>query len=196
MATGWRDPERLDERTGDLLDRARAGDREALDQLFARHLPILRRWASGKLPVWARDLADTADLVQDTLIDTFKHLDRFENRGEGALQAYLRQAVINRIRNELRRLARRGTGQMLDSAIEDEGTSPLDAAIGQQMMDQYDAALDRLEPEQREAVISRVELGLSYDEIAQVLRKPTANAARMTVVRALLRLADEMKRPR
>ena len=194
MALHSPDPEPDEEHTSDLLDRARAGDREALDQLFARHLPILRRWATGRLPLWARDLADTADLVQDTLIDTLKHLDRFEYRGDGALQAYLRQAVINRIRNELRRLARRGPAGALDSAIQDQGTSPLEAAIGEQTMAQYDAGLDRLSPEQCEAVIARVELGLSYDEIAKVLGKPTANAARMTVVRALLRLAEEMKR--
>lgn len=189
------DPDDREPATSDLLDRARAGDADALDQLFARHLPGLKRWASGRLPRWARDIADTTDLLQDTLVDTLKHLDRFEYRGDGALQAYLRQAVMNRIRNELRRLARRGVAGTLDSALEDQGTSPLEAAIGQQTLARYEAGLERLRPEDREAVVSRVELGLSYDELAEVLSKPTANAARMTVVRALLRLAEEMKRP-
>ena len=88
----------------DLLERARAGDASALDALMARHLPRLRRWASGRLPRWARDVADTQDLVQDTLLQTFKRIDRFEPRGEGALQAYLRQGVLNRIRDEYRRI--------------------------------------------------------------------------------------------
>jgi RNA polymerase sigma factor (sigma-70 family) len=181
--------------TADLFDRARAGDREALDEIFERHLPMLRRWASGRLPRWARDLTDTADLVQDTLTDSLKHLDRFEHRGEGAFLAYLRQAVINRIRNELRRTVRRGVAAPLDSGLEEHGTSPLEAAIGSEMLAQYDAALERLTPEEREAVLARVEVGLGYEEIARVLGKPTANAARMTVVRALVRLAEEMKRP-
>jgi RNA polymerase sigma-70 factor (ECF subfamily) len=181
--------------TSDLLDRARAGDAEALEQVFARHLPGLKRWASGRLPRWARDIADTTDLLQDTLVDTLKRLDRFEYRGDGALQAYLRQAVMNRIRNEFRRLARRGVAGTLDSGLEDQGTSPLEAAIGQQTLARYEAGLQRLKPEEREAVVSRVEFGLSYDELAEVLGKPTANAARMAVVRALLRLAQEMKRP-
>ncbi len=180
--------------TADLFDRARAGDRDALDQIFERHLPLLQRWASGRLPRWARDLTDTADLVQDTLADSLKHLDRFEPRGEGAFLAYLRQAVINRIRNELRRATRWGASQTLDSHLEDRGTSPLEAAVGSQTLARYDSALERLRPEEREAVLARVELGLSYDEIATVLGKPTANAARMTVARALVRLADEMKR--
>lgn len=180
--------------TGDLLDRARGGDEQALNALFERHLPALRRWASGRLPQWARDVADTTDLVQETVIDALKHLDRFEHRGPGALQAYLRQAVVNRIRNELRRVARRGVPEVLDSGVQDQGASPLEAAIGQEMLEEYDAALARLRPDEREAIVSRVELGLDYQEIADVLQKPSANAARMAVVRALVRLAEEMKR--
>src|SRR5512147_836126 len=95
------------ETTGYLLDRARAGDRSAVDALFARYLPRLSKWARGRLPRWARDVADTHDLVQDTLLRTFKHIGRFESRGELALQVYLRQAVANRVRDELRRFARR-----------------------------------------------------------------------------------------
>jgi RNA polymerase sigma-70 factor (ECF subfamily) len=75
-----------------------------------------------------------------------------------------------------------------------DGTSPLEAAIGQQTLEQYESGLDRLNPDERQAVIARVEMGMSYDEIAALLDKPTANAARMAVVRALLRLAEEMKR--
>lgn len=179
--------------TSDLLERARAGDADALEELFARHIPGLKRWASGRLPRWARDITDTTDLVQETLLETLKHLDRFECRGEGALRAYLRQAVINRIRNQLRRRARRGPATTLDSAIEDERTSPLEAAIGEQTRDRYEAGLQRLTSDEREAIVSRVEFGMSYEEVAEVLGKPSANAARMAVVRALVRLAEEMK---
>lgn len=182
--------------TEDLLDRARGGDHAALNELFERHLPMLRRWTHGRLPRWARDVADTADLVQDTLLDTLKHLGRFEHRGNGALQAYLRQAVMNRIRNEFRKRAIRGVASTLDSRMPDEATSPLEAAIGQELLDEYDAALERLRPEERDAVVSRVEFDLSYAELADVLDKPSADAARMAVVRALVRLAEEMHRAR
>ncbi len=94
------------ESTFRLLDRARSGDQEALEQLFGRYLKPLQRWARGRLPGWARDLADTDDLVQDTLVQTFKRIEGFEPRRVGALQAYLRQAVLNRIRDELRRKRR------------------------------------------------------------------------------------------
>jgi RNA polymerase sigma-70 factor (ECF subfamily) len=179
--------------TADLLDRARAGDREALNALFARQIPRLRSWASGRLPRWARDIADTTDLVHDTVIATLNHLDGFESRGDGALQAYLRQGVINRIRNELRKRAARGSPETLESGVHDERASPLDAALAQESLERYDAALGRLKSEEREAIVSRIELGLSYGELAEALGKPSANAARMTVVRALTRLAREMQ---
>jgi len=60
----------------------------------------------------------------------------------------------------------------------------------------YERALDRLKPEEREAIIGRVELGYSYEELAVTLDKPTADAARKTAQRALVRLAGEMKRGR
>src|SRR6187551_3533370 len=133
------EPPVKDDATAELLERARAGDEAALNRLFERHLPMIRRWASGRLPRWARDIADTPDLVQETMLQTLKHLNSFEHRGEGALQAYLRQAVVNRIRGEIRKRAARGVPETLDSSVEDDGTSPLEAAVGQQTLAQYDA---------------------------------------------------------
>ena len=179
-----------------LIARARAGDQDALEQLFQRHLTSLQRWASGRLPRWARDLADTDDLVQDTLSQTFKRIESFEPRRVGALQAYLRQAVLNRIRDELRRKGRRPNLTDLDGLELDTAMSPLEQAIGHEAVDRYERALDRLQPEEREAIIARVELGYSYEELAAALGKPTAEAARKAAQRALVRLAEEMKRGR
>ena len=184
------------ESTFQLLARARAGDRSALDTLFGRYLPRLQRWASGRLPKWARDVADTHDLVQDTLLQTFKRIDDFEPRNEGALQAYLRQALMNRIRDEIRRRGRRPDAVALDSQHVDEGPSPLEEAIGQETAERYEAALQRLREEDRDAVIGKIELGLSYHELAEALGKPSADAARKAAQRALVKLVEEMNRGR
>jgi RNA polymerase sigma factor (sigma-70 family) len=182
------------ESTFHLLERARAGDRQALERLFARHVTSLQRWARGRLPRWARDLADTDDLVQDTLAQTFKRIDDFEPRRVGALQAYLRQAVLNRIRNELRRKGRQPQATDLDDLEADSGESPLEQAIGREAVERYERALERLTPDEREAIIARIEMGYSYEELAEALGKPTPEAARKAARRALLRLAEEMKR--
>jgi RNA polymerase sigma-70 factor, ECF subfamily len=139
-------------------------------------------------------MSDTDDLVQDTLIRSVNNLGHFEARGEGALQAYLRGAVMNRIRDEIRRRVRIPAQGMLDSALPAQGPSPLEAAIGAEALAKYDRALERLDAETREAVIARIEMGCSYQEIADLMDKPTPDAARMTVSRALVRLAEEMRR--
>jgi RNA polymerase sigma-70 factor (ECF subfamily) len=181
-----------DDLTASLLQRAREGDRDALDELFARHTPLLRRWAAGRLPQWARQAMDTVDLVQETMLAAFRNLESFEPRGEGALQAYLRQALINRVRSQLRNAAVRPEFADLDSGIVDDVTSPLESAIGAETLARYEAALAQLPDEVRAAVVARVELRLGYAEIAELLDKPSADAARMTVARALVRLAEEM----
>jgi RNA polymerase sigma-70 factor (ECF subfamily) len=181
------------ESTFQLLERVRGGDGGALDTLLGRYLPRLQRWARGRLPRWARDLADTDDLVQDTLLRSFRQMERFEPRTEGALHAYLRQAVVNRIRDELRHRRRVPAAQELDAEQPDAAPSPLEAAIGAEALERYDAALSRLRDEEREAIIGRVELGLSFQELAEALGKPSADAARKAAERALVRLAEEMK---
>jgi RNA polymerase sigma-70 factor (ECF subfamily) len=180
--------------TFDLVEQAKSGDKEALNRLFARFLPTLRRWASGRLPRWSRDLMDTDDLVQETVVRAVKRIDRFESRHEGALQAYLRQAIVNRIRDEVRRTKRTPGTTELDQNESDPGPSPLEAAIGTESLERYEAALARLRPEEREAIVARLEMDGTYQEVAQVLGKPSADAARMAVSRALLRLAEEMSR--
>jgi RNA polymerase sigma factor (sigma-70 family) len=177
-----------------LIQQVRRGDQEALDRLLARHVGPLRRWVSGRLPRWARDLADTDDLVQDTLLRTFTKIKDFEVRGPGALQAYLRQAVLNRVRDELRRKARAPTRLDEDELELEAAGSPLEDAIGREAAERYEAALTRLRPSDREAVIGRLEMDYTYAELAEALGKPTSEAARKAARRALLRLANEMKR--
>ena len=185
------------ESSAELLVRVRTGDSEALDTLLRRYVPALRRWARGRLPRWARDLAETEDLVQETLINSLRHLDKFDYRREGALQAYLRQAVLNRIADECRRIMRRPAVTELDERIEDaERTSPLEAAIGVEAVERYEKALQELRPEDREAIVGRIEMGYSYQELAVMLGRSSAEAARVAVSRALVKLAEKMRHAR
>lgn len=178
--------------TVDLLERYKEGDEEAINQLVERSIPPLKRWARGRLPPWARSLAETQDLVQNAVLRALPHLRTFEVRHPGALQAYLRQAIDNHIRDEIRKVKARPTAQPLSEEQLDEAPSPLEQAIGREGLARYEAALNRLRPIDREAIIARIELQQSYDEIALALSKPTADAARMTVVRAIKNLLEAM----
>lgn len=180
------------ESTIELCELARGGDPHALDRLYHRYLPRLRRWASGRMPAAARGVLDTDDLVQDVMLRTVRRLDAFDPHASGGFHAYLRQSLMNRVRDEARRSRRNPEPLELSGDEASSSPSPLQEAIGREQLDRYEAALSRLKPEDREALIARIEMGLGYDEVAETLGKNSANAARMAVVRALGRLLREM----
>ena len=115
----------------------------------------------------------------------------FTHRTVEGLRAYLRTAVVNRIRDLIRRSQRRGTAVEVSEDLVGGDVSPLEQAILRERLDDFLAALQRLRPADREAIVWRVELGYSTGEIARRLGKSEAAAA-MAVSRALARLAAEM----
>ena len=178
------------ESTATLLARVRGGDLGARERLLKRYLPLLRRWAHGRLPARARDIADTDDLVQNTLMRALGRLGEFEPRREGAFLSYLRQILLNQIRDEIRRAHRRPERESLKDQVCDEGPSPLDQAVGRETMERYERGLAQLSEDYREAIILRLEFGYSCEEVAEALGRSSANAARQLVGRALVRLAQ------
>lgn len=179
------------ESTASLISRIREGDNLAQELLLERYLPALRRWAHGRLPLRARHLADTDDIVQITLVRTLKKVKEFEPQHQGAFFAYLRRALQNQIRDQLRAAQRRPKQSLPDEPVAHQA-SPLEEAIGRERLEAYEKGLQQLTPQQREAVIMRVELGIGYEEIAEVIGSPSWNAARMVVSRALVRLSEMM----
>lgn len=182
-----------DEPTMELVIRARKGDRMATEALLERCLPQLQRWAHGRLPAAARGSLDTNDLVQDAALNLVKRLELFEPRHVGAMQGYLRQSVINRIRDEVRKIGRHAPPTELPEDHPSDRTSPLEAAIQAEAYERYRQALTRLEPKDRELIVARVEVQWSVAEIAQRFGMRTVDATRMAVSRAVRRLTEQMK---
>jgi RNA polymerase sigma-70 factor (ECF subfamily) len=180
------------ETTALLIERARSGDETARNALFARYVPILSRWAHSRLPRGARDLSETADVVQVTLMRALGRLDSFQSRGEGAFLGYLRQILLNAIRDEIRRATGRKASVPLHDGLPDPAPSAIEEAVGRDVMQRYEAGLARLTPAQREVVLMRVEMGFTNAEIAGALDKPSVDAVRMLLARALVDLAEYM----
>jgi RNA polymerase sigma-70 factor (ECF subfamily) len=175
-----------------LLLRAQGGDEAARNELCARYLPRLRRWAHGRLPAGVRNHLDTDDLVQDTLLKSVRKMDDFAPNHERAFCAYVCEALRNRVRDAARAASRRPPGEQLPDDEPSAEPSPLEIAVGRETLHRYESALQRLRETDRELIVARVELGLDYEEIAGLLDKPSAVAARVAVSRALIRLAAEM----
>jgi RNA polymerase sigma-70 factor (ECF subfamily) len=186
------DPLISDEPTIELVVRAREGDRLAVEALLQRCLPGLRRWAHGRLPAAARGSLDTSDLVQETVLHVLRRLDHFEPRHVGAMQAYLRQSVINRIRDEVRKVSRHPAAVELPVDLVSDRTSPLEVAVQSEAYQQYREALGGLGVRDRKLVVARIEAQWSVAEIARRFEMPTTDAARMAVGRALKRLTGRL----
>lgn len=181
-----------DEPTIELVLRARSGDRQAVEALLERCLPPLRRWAHGRLPVAAREYLDTEDLVQESALHVLRRLDVFVPQHVGAMQAYLRQSVINRIRDEVRRIGRQPAPLELPEDLPSDRTSPLEVAIQAEAYQRYRQALQGLTAKDRGLIVARIEVQWSFAEIAHRFGMRTVDGARMAVTRAVQRLTQHL----
>jgi RNA polymerase sigma-70 factor (ECF subfamily) len=180
--------------TAVLLDRAKGGDEASRNALAERCLPRLRRMAWGRAA--RQGPFDPEDAVQETMLRAFSHLDGFVPRTEGAFTLYLRRILLNVLVDMARKGKRVPSPAPLEADREPPGklASPVEEAVGREAWEHYRAAVDQLAEAQQEAVVLFVECGLGWEEIAQALESPSADAARMVVARGLKRLAELMRR--
>lgn len=175
-----------------LLSLLRRGDSSVWSRLVKRLLPDLSRWARGRLPHWARRRLDTDDLVQEAFVNLLRRLGGIEPRSRHALRAYLQESIRNRICDEVRRAGRVEVTPAAAPDFRDLGSSPFDRTLKSETADRYRSALARLEAGEQELIVGRIELGLSYQQLALATGRPSPDAARVAVRRALLRLAEEI----
>ena len=168
--------------------------RPAIERLLALLLPGLVRWARGRLPARARRRLDSGDLVQEALAGALQHLPALDRSAPEKVLAYVRESIRNRIRDEIRRSGKVEVAAGGEPQAADRSPSPLELAITSEDELRFRAGLERLDPVDRALVVGRVDLGLSYEKLAELSGKPTADAARVATRRAVLRLAREVGR--
>jgi RNA polymerase sigma-70 factor (ECF subfamily) len=181
----------------ELLRAFQSGDDEALDRLWTRYLPRLKRWAHRRLPPASRNHLGTDDLVQDAFVRSLARLRTFVPRNEGGLFAYFRTIVLNQVRDHARQAVRRPVASELDSGEHaNPEPSPLDRVLGREVMDRYQSALETLSEEDQQLIVAYVELRCTDRELAELFEKPSADAARMARGRALAKLAERLEADR
>ncbi|NLV55945.1 MAG: sigma-70 family RNA polymerase sigma factor [Acidimicrobiales bacterium] len=151
----------------DLLDAARAGDRDALDALLARHqetLYALCRRITG-------DPTDALDALQEAMIAIVRGLPRFDGRSK--VSTWMHRVTTNRCLDEVRRRSRRSTDRLPDDTTTG-GPPDRERPVDDRVADRtdVDAALAALAPEFRAPVVLRDLLGHDYAEIATLLDLP------------------------
>jgi len=182
---------------------AQAGDRQAIEELFARLLPRVRKSVALRMGCRERELGDREDLVQETLLDAFRSLEGFELRKEGALCHWLATLVQNNLCDQRRqRRARKREAPRIDPAVSRrthllsdsvfgvDRIKPDDHVEAAELERRLEAALLALGERERRVIELRRLCELSFDEIAKELGFGSASSARSLFSRAMAELAN------
>jgi RNA polymerase sigma-70 factor (ECF subfamily) len=179
-----------------LLNRIRGGDDAAREELMRRVMPLLERWARGRVPRAARGAVETDDLVQVALMRALGRVDAFESAHPGAFFAHLRQILLNAVRRTLGVQALPGHAVAVED-VEDELVdrgSALESLVGRENLLAYEQALAKLPPEHRGLVAMRFEFGMSFVEIAGELGE-TPDGVRVKLNRVLKKMIVTLDAP-
>ncbi|MBI3819680.1 MAG: sigma-70 family RNA polymerase sigma factor [Planctomycetes bacterium] len=185
--------------TAYMVQQARAGDREAMNDLINRYKKPLERFMHARLSPAAHRVHDTQDGTQDVLIAAYSAVmsGRFQYRGLGSFWFYLRTSARNYI---IKKNQRAGEKKMLELSEESglapaaAGEPPIASMIELEQMLQYERALETVPEDQRNAFLLFHEVGMSHANIAEECGFPSADAARMCIARVRAKVAIEMGR--
>jgi RNA polymerase sigma-70 factor, ECF subfamily len=188
-----------------LVRGAQAGDREALDDLFSRYLPRVRRIVSLRLGCPIRDFAVHEDLVQESLLRAFEKLDQFEDLSEGTFYNWISSCVASAVNLHFRKLGarKRGGGKakvFADFAGGDLSASifpstepgPRTRAIARELEEKIEEALLGMKSHHREVIVLRHICGMTSEESAKELGFSSASTARKVLERAMAELRERL----
>jgi RNA polymerase sigma-70 factor (ECF subfamily) len=191
--------------TVELVGRAQQGETAAREELFARYAPRVLAIARARLGVRLRGVLESGDILQETLLEALRGLERFEMRDESSLIRWLAQLVEHRItaRASYHAAAKRSAPEVSQHAGDGasaplvSGTpgepaggsaGPLTEFTQRETSAAVQVALAGLSERQRELVLLRDYAGASWEEVAAATGAPTPAAARMLHARALVTL--------
>jgi RNA polymerase sigma-70 factor (ECF subfamily) len=187
-----------------LLERARAGEVEALDQLLSMYRNYLRLLARTQIDAALGVRVDASDLAQEVLVDAFRGFADFAGRSEGELIAWLRKILVRNVADQVRRhhsqkrdVRREQSLEMLleqsshglDDLLAMSGTHPSGQAAHREQAVVLADALAALPDDYREVIILRHLERQKFTEIGERMGR-TAGAVRMLWVRGLERLRE------
>ncbi len=181
----------------DLLELARGGDEQAFGSLFEAATPRLLLYVKLRLGGRLAGKLDALDVLQETALEAFRSMQRFEPRGAGSFSHWLCGIAENRMRDlaKLHGAAKRGgleVSEPLTRVLERVRRSqagPLTAADRGERIERVNAALQQLEPQEREALVLRFFQGAKLDEIARTMGR-SESAVRRLLGRSALRMGQ------
>jgi RNA polymerase sigma-70 factor, ECF subfamily len=168
--------------TEPLVQRAQAGDPEALEELLTQLAPSVHRFGVRM----CRDLHDAEDVVQDTLLGVATHLGEFQ--GRSSLKSWVFALTRSACARKRRGLKNQPPDPLDDEQHHDAEPGPEANAAKRELAEALAQALERLPEEYREVLLLRDVEGLTAPEAADALEVSIAALkSRLHRARAALR---------
>lgn len=198
------------EKTEELINRARDGNSDAVEQLMDRHRDSLRQLIRMRLDRRIQTRVDVSDIVQDVLIEANRRLQTYLADPAMPFHLWVRHIARDRIIDAHRRhrgSARRSTDReqsfaapagsdqssvFLARELKASGKSPATEAIEKELARAVETAIADLDEMDAEVIIMRHYEQLTNQEVARALDL-TEPAAGMRYIRAIRRLRDLMQ---
>ena len=183
-----------------LLEKLGRGDRQALEQLLARHRPGLRSFVAARLGPDLQARLDASDIVQEAQLEIARRVPDFLRRRPMPFHVWVRKTAYERLLNvqrDHRRRARRSvfreapwperSSLLVARPILGSASSPSRQFQARELAERLARAVTELSETDREILLMRHAEELPYDEVACLLDIEPA-AARKRYGRALIRL--------
>jgi RNA polymerase sigma-70 factor (ECF subfamily) len=188
-----------------LIERAKAGDAAALNELFARHHGLMVELARRKIGRRLGQKEEADDLAQTTFREATRDFGQYQYRGEGSFLRWLVQILQNKIRDRAeyygatkRDVTRERSGDERVGDSEDlrrydppsDDLTVTQTLVRAEELDVLRAALEELSPDHRKAIALVFFEGLSLREAGERMDGRTEDAVRMLLRRAEARLVE------
>lgn len=175
-----------------LVARVKAGDAAAFERLFARHAPRIYRFASRM----CRQAQDAEDILQDTFLAAYRHLDTF--RGAARFTTWLYAIAANSCRRTRRHSGAVATINEADNgehplAVDDWTRRPDIQAMRKETRRAIDEAVAALPKDQRLVLVLRDMEGLPAEEVGRIVGA-SVSAVKSRLHRARLAVRNELTR--
>lgn len=193
------EPPQISRLSARLLRRARGGEREAYDQLFALATDRVLLYIRVRLEGPLRMRVDPLDVLQETYLEAHRSFDRFEDRGERSFTRWLcriAERTLGGLRDHHRARKRRPPRRLLTRStilrnLRASGVDPRTVAERREELERLRDALSSLEPPERKALLLRYFQERTIDEIAAEIGK-SATSVRRLLGRATARLGERL----
>jgi RNA polymerase sigma-70 factor, ECF subfamily len=189
---------------GPLLERARAGDAAAREELFAKCRNYVNLVARAQVESWMRTKVDASDLVQQTLLEAYRGFQKFNGKSEGEWLAWLRQILTHNAQDFIRRLRTEKRGGAMEIPLQvgtdSEGffhdpaapeATPSELVSQREREIALADAIAQLSPDHQEVIILRNLQRLPFEDVADRMGR-SRPAAQMLWTRAIQRLEQLM----